>query len=97
MLNFSGASPHIAYAMSGPGCPLKCGSGSAVVLRGLWLCLPAPARAWGFLRSPPPGGKPSACPSPHNRSHPWCDNKVRAINRASTMEYPALVGISGFF
>ncbi len=34
--------------------------------------------------------------SPHNRSHPWRDNKVRAINRASTMKHPSLVETSGF-
>ncbi len=55
---------------------------------------PAP---WSLaLRAPATGTKNSACPSPHNRSHPWRNNKVRAINRASTMKHPALIGISGF-
>ncbi len=53
--------------------------------------------AWSLaLRAPATGTKNSACPTPHNRSHPWRDNKESAINRASTMEHPSLVGISGF-
>jgi len=44
-----------------------------------------------------------AMPPAHNRSHPWRDNKVRAINRfsrainrAATMGHPASVETSGF-
>ena len=51
--------------------------------RGSPLVAPPPRQAYGV-------------PPPHNRFHPWRDNKVRAINRASTMEHPASIGIYGF-
>ena len=53
----------------------------------------APAVRGASHCQPPPAGKCSGAPSPHNRFHPW--RNLRAINRASTMEHPALVGISG--
>ena len=74
-----------------PGCPLECGLGRTGIS-----APPAPRGAWGFHRSPPLAGKCSGAPAPHNRSHPWRDNKERAINRASTMEHPAMVETSRF-
>ena len=70
-----------------PGCPLKCGSGRGGLL---W----AGCGVSSVPRSLLAGSKPCRAPSPHNRSHPW--RFWRAINRASTMKHPALVGISGF-
>ncbi len=52
--------------------------------------------------SPRRHGRPTArthrkrCSPPHNRFHPWRDNKVRAINRASTIGHPALIDTSRF-
>jgi len=70
-----------------PGCPLKCAGGPLLPCkrggRGSPLVAPPPRQAYG--------GPPA-----HNRSHPWRDNKVRAINRASTMKHPSLIETSGF-
>ncbi len=52
------------------GCPLIFALADAVVLRGRACRAPAPARAWGFRRSPPPGGKPSAPPAAHTAPIP---------------------------
>ncbi len=48
-----------------PGCPLK------FALRPTRFPGFAPARAWGFLRSPPPGWETCIAAAAHNRFHPW--------------------------
>ncbi len=67
---FASATTHVAPSV----CPLKCGSGPLLPCkrggRGSPLVAPPPRQSYGG-------------PPPHNRSHPWRDNKVRAINRAS--------------
>ncbi len=62
-----------------PGCPLIFALADAVVLRGRAARAPAPARAWGFLRSPPPGGKPSAPPTAHTAPIPGAGFIIQRI------------------